>query len=213
MGTADGIPVEVHQVSLDLTRRHAFGLIGLIALGGLVGCSSSPDAETEDESGEFDFTGSTPPGQLIPEAVRRSAPAFSGQLLDESAFDSASLAGKIAVLNFWGSWCAPCRLEMPDFQAVHSDVQEEGVQFLGVDVKDQRQLAQGFVDSIGVTYPSMFDPQGRVAMAFNGFPANVVPTTILLDRSSRVAAVYIAAVSEEELRAALDQLLVEGASQ
>jgi thiol-disulfide isomerase/thioredoxin len=201
-------------VSNDLTRRHALGLIGLMSLGGLVGCSSSPDdAGSEDESGEFDFTGSTPPGQLIPEAARRSAPAFSGQLLDESAFDSTALTGKIAVVNFWGSWCAPCRLEMPEFQAVHSDVQDEGVQFLGVDVKDQRQLAQGFVDEIGVTYPSIFDPQGRVAMAFRGFPANVVPTTILLDRSNRVAAVYVAAVSEEELRAALDQLLAEGAAQ
>ena len=204
--------MEVHQVSLDLTRRHALGLCGLMTLGGLVGCSSSSDdAGTEDDSGEFDFTGSTPLGQLIPEAGRRSAPAFSGELLDESAFDSTSLAGQIAVVNFWGSWCAPCRLEMPDFQAVYSNVKDEGVQFLGVDVKDQRQLAQGFVDEIGVSYPSMFDPQGRVAMAFRGFPANVVPTTILIDRSGRVAAVYVAAVTEDELRTALDQLLTEGA--
>jgi thiol-disulfide isomerase/thioredoxin len=200
-------------VSLDLTRRHTLRLFGAVALGGLVGCSSSPDdgAATGDGSGEFDFTASTPLGQVIPEAGRLSAPAFSGELLDESAFDSTSLAGQIAVVNFWGSWCAPCRLEMPDFQAVYSDMKDEGVQFLGVDVKDQRQLAQGFVDEIDVTYPSMFDPQGRVAMAFRGFPANVVPTTILIDRSGRVAAVYVAAVTNDELRAALDQLLTEGA--
>ena len=199
-------------MSLDLTRRHTLRLFGVVALGGLVGCSSSPDdAVTEDGSREFDFTAGTPLGLVIPEAERRSAPAFSGELLDESAFDSTSLAGQIAVVNFWGSWCAPCRLEMPDFQAVYSNVKDEGVQFLGVDVKDQRQLAQGFVDEIGVSYPSMFDPQGRVAMAFRGFPANVVPTTILIDRSGRVAAVYVAAVTGDELRAALDQLLTEGA--
>jgi thiol-disulfide isomerase/thioredoxin len=203
---------EVHVVSRDLTRRHALGLLGLVTASGLVACSSSPDTEAAKEnSGEFDFTAPTPLGQVIPQAERLTAPSFSGELLDESPFDSTALAGDIAVVNFWGSWCAPCRLEMPDFQAVYSDVKDEGVQFLGIDVKDQRQLAQGFVDSIGVDYPSMFDPQGRVAMAFRGFPANVVPTTILIDRSGRVAAVYVAAVTDDELRAALDQLLTEGA--
>nr|WP_246215473.1 TlpA disulfide reductase family protein [Modestobacter muralis] len=187
--------------------------MGLVTASGLVACSSSPDTEaaSEENSGDFDFTGATPLGQVIPQAERLTAPSFSGELLDESPFDSTALAGDVAVLNFWGSWCAPCRLEMPDFQAVHSNVKDEGVQFLGIDVKDQRQLAQGFVDSIGVDYPSMFDPQGRVAMAFRGFPANVVPTTILIDRSGRVAAVYVAAVTDDELRAALDQLLTEGA--
>ena len=61
------------------------------------------------------------------------------ELLDGSAFDSATLAGDIAVINFWGSWGAPCRVETPEFQAVYTDVAERGVQFLGVDVKDQRQ--------------------------------------------------------------------------
>lgn len=201
-------------MSQNLTRRHALGLFALATLSGLAACSSSPDSggSGKDAEGEFDFTTSTPLGQLIPEAARLSAPTFSGELLDESPFDSASLIGDIAVINFWGSWCGPCRLEMPDFQAVHSDLEDRGVRFLGVDVKDQRQLAQAFVNEIDVTYPSMFDPQGRVAMAFRGFPANVVPTTILLDRSGRVAAVYVAAVTEEELRSALTQLLAEGES-
>ncbi len=95
-------------------------------------------------------------------------------------------------------------------RSVHTDVAEQGVQFLGVDVKDQRQLAQAFVDRVGVTYPSLFDPRGEVALAFRGFPANVVRSTILLDRDYRVAAVYVAVVPEQELRAALDQLLAEG---
>lgn len=198
-------------MSVHLTRRHALAVTGLATLAGLIGCSSSDEktAAAEVESGEFDFAGSTPLGQVIPEAERQSAPAFSGELLDDSAFDSMSLAGEIVVLNFWGSWCAPCRLEMPEFQTVHADVAGEGVQFLGVDVKDQRQLAQAFVDSVGVDYPSMFDPRGEVALAFRGFPANVVPTTILIDRSNRVAAVYIATVSESDLREALDHLLAE----
>ena len=114
------------------------------------------------------------------------------------------------MLNFWGSWCAPCRVETPEFQAVYTDVTDSGVQSLGVDVKDQRNLAQAFVNQVGATYPSIFDPRGEVALAFRGFPANVMPTTILLDRDGQVAAVYVAVVPEDDLRTALDQLLDEG---
>ncbi|WP_336028610.1 TlpA family protein disulfide reductase [Geodermatophilus sp. FMUSA9-8] len=179
----------------------------------LLGCSggSYAGADAGPELGEFDFTEATPLGQLVPGEARRSAPSFTGELLDGSAFDSASLVGDIVVINFWGSWCTPCRVQTPEFQAVYTEVAERGVQFLGVNVKDQRQLARAFVDTVGATYPSLFDPAGEVALAFRGFPANVVPTTILLDRSSRVAAVYVAAVPDEDLRAALDGLLAEEA--
>lgn len=177
----------------------------------LLGCSGSSgsNASTATDAGEFDFGEATPLGQVIPADARETAPGFSGELLDGSEFDSQTLAGDITVLNFWGSWCAPCRVETPEFQAVYTDVAEDGVQFLGVDVKDQRNLAQAFVDGVGATYPSIFDPRGEVALAFRGFPANVVPTTILLDREGRVAAVYVAVVPEDDLRGALDQLLAE----
>ena len=78
------------------------------------------------------------------------------------------------------------------------------------DVKDQRQLAIAFVDSVGATYPSLFDPRGEVALAFRGFPANVVPSTILLDRLGRVAAVYTGQVSGDDLRTAVALVLEEG---
>ncbi len=177
----------------------------------LLGCSGSSgtNASTATDAAEFDFTGNTPLGQLIPADAREPAPSFSGEVLDGTAFDSESLDGDITVINFWGSWCAPCRVETPEFQAVYTDVADAGVQFLGVDVKDQRNLAQAFVDRVGATYPSMFDPRGEIALAFRGFPANVVPSTILLDRSDRVAAVYVAVVAEEDLRTALDSLMGE----
>lgn len=129
--------------------------------------------------------------------------------MDGSPFDSESLDGDVPVINFWGSWCAPCRVETPDLQAVYADVRNQGVQFLGVDVKDQRQLATAFMAAVGAEYPSLFDPRGEVALAFRGFPANVVPSTILLDRGGRVAAVYTGAVTQDNLRAALAILLRE----
>ncbi|MBJ7450892.1 MAG: TlpA family protein disulfide reductase [Blastococcus sp.] len=189
-------------------------MCALVAALSLTACSSdsgsnATTATATESSGDFDFDGSTPLGELIPSDAREFAPAFEGELLDGTAFESDSLAGSITVLNFWGSWCAPCRVETPEFQRVFADVAKFDVRFLGVDVKDDRQLARAFVETVGAEYPSIFDPRGEVALAFRGFPANVVPSTILIDRAGRVAAVYVAVVPEDDLRAALDQLLAE----
>ena len=191
---------------LALVLCAAATAMSLAACGGESGSNTSTATET---SGGFDFEGNTPLGEVIPIDARESAPIFEGELLDGTDFASSNLAGDVTVLNFWGSWCAPCRIETPEFQAVYADVSGSGVKFLGVDVKDNRQMAQAFVDSVGVEYPSLFDPRGEVAMAFRGFPANVVPSTILIDRAGRVAAVYVAVVPEDDLRRALDQLAAE----
>ena len=183
--------------------------VSILAVTGLILVACGQAQGSAGASGEFDFTGPTPSGEVVPVAERSVAPEFSGELLDGTVFDSTSLAGDIVVLNFWGSWCAPCRIETPEFQLVYEEVGAEGVQFLGVDVKDELQLAIAFYADKGVEYPSLFDPRGEVALAFRGFPANAVPSTILIDRAGRVAAVYTAAVPAEDLRSALSALLDE----
>jgi thiol-disulfide isomerase/thioredoxin len=195
-------------MSRAFSRRSLLLAAGGAAATGLVGCSTGRDG-VAGPSREYEFTEPTPAATVIAEDRRAPAPAFSGELLDGSPFDSASLTGDVAVINFWGSWCVPCRVETPEFQAVHADVADRGVQFLGIDVKDERQLAVAFVEKLGVAYPSVFDPRGEVALAFRGFPANVVPSTILLDRGGRVAAVYTGQVRGEDLRAAVELLLAE----
>ena len=153
----------------------------------------------------------TPAGDVIPEAERASAPEFSGTLLGGGDFASAELDGSVAVLNFWGSWCGPCRVETPLFQEVYADVRDRGVQFLGLNVKEtDEQFALAFVDSTGIEFPSLYDPRGEVALAFRDYPANAVPSTIMLDPEGRVAAVYTGEVAQEDLRRVLDRLLEEG---
>ena len=192
-----------------VSRRALLAAVGGAAATLLVGCSPGDTRQPGPAAG-YEFDAPTPSATVIDESLRAPAPEFSGELLDGSAFHSSSLEGDIAVINFWGSWCAPCRVETPEFQAVYAEVADAGVQFLGIDVKDERQLAIAFVDKVGATYPSVFDPRGEVAMAFRGFPANVVPSTILLDRLGRVAAVYTGQVSGEGLRSAIGLLLEEG---
>lgn len=190
-----------------LSIRTATAATLLVLTGLLVSCS--PGDTGGGGSDEYEFTGATAAGEVIDASARASAPAFHGELLDGTPFESGQLAGDIAVINFWGSWCGPCRTETPDFQAVYAELRDHGVQFLGIDVKDQAQLAIAFSEEIGVEYPSLFDPGGEVALAFRGFPANVVPSTILLDREGRVAAVYTGAVARDDLHSALATLLQE----
>ena len=190
-----------------MIRRRA----ALLALGvALTGCTSGPDAVDVNNGGEFRFVQGTPTGEVIPEAERASAPEFSGTLLDGEAFESSSLSGDVAILNFWGSWCGPCRVETPAFSEVSQEYADEGVQFLGINVKEtDQQFADAFVARFGIAFPSLYDPRGEVALAFRDYPASAVPSTIVLDRDYRVAAVYTGDVQQDDLRRAIDRALGE----
>jgi thiol-disulfide isomerase/thioredoxin len=186
-------------------------LLALLAVVLLAGCSTGADAVEVNNGGEFRFVAGTPAGQVIPEAERARAPEFSGTLLGGGEFASTELVGDVAVLNFWGSWCAPCRVETPEFQEVYAEVRDEGVAFLGLNVKEtDEQFALAFVADHGIEFPSLYDPRGEVALAFRDYPANAIPSTIVLDREYRVAAVYTGEVSQENLRRVLGSVLEEG---
>ena len=191
-----------------LTRCLPTALAGVLLLAA---CSTGPDAVDVTNGGEFRFVAGTPAGEVIPQDERADAPEFSGTLLGGGDFASAELDGEVAVLNFWGSWCPPCRVESPEFQEVYADVRDQGVAFLGLNVKEtSEQFALAFVESAGIEFPSLYDPRGEVALAFRGYPANAVPSTIVLDRQGRVAAVYTGPVSQEDLRRVVDRVLEEG---
>jgi peroxiredoxin len=189
-------------------RRLLVLLAGALVLSG---CATGHSAVDVNNGGEFRFVAGTPAGTVIPVAKRATAPSFSGTLLDGGRFASSSLRGKVAVINFWGSWCPPCRVETPEFQQVYAAVQDKGVQFLGVDVKEQStQFARAFDQDQNITYPSLYDPRGEVALAFRDYPANAIPSTIVLDRQSKVAAVYTGQVSKADLTKVVESVVGEG---
>ncbi len=111
-----------------------------------------------------------------------------------------------------GSWCAPCRTETPELETVYTEYRDRGgVQFLGIDVRDNRDTARDFVTDRNVQYPSIFDPPSLRSLITLGrnYPTSVVPTTMVLDRQHRVAAVYLMALLAEDLRPLLDRLTTE----
>jgi len=202
-GTLDG-------VSRRRIRRTSAALAALLAAGlGAAACATGSDAVDPTAGGEFRFVAGDGTGTLIPAADRKPAPHFTGGYLGGGDFDSASLAGTVVVINFWGSWCGPCRVEAPAFQTVYAETRTKGVDFLGVNVKDSDQAARAFLDNKKITYRSLYDPDGRVALAFRGFPPNAIPSTIFLDRHGRVAEVHLGTMLAGDLDPILSQLTAE----
>lgn len=193
-----------------LTRR-TFAVTGLAAVAAVVtGCASPPRgrARTSGAGGGASVAG-LGTVEAFPADVRKATPAVRGELLDGAAFDLSAWRGKVVVINFWGSWCAPCRAEAPELEASYQATKNLEVQFLGVDVRDGRDAAKAFTEAFGITYPSLFDPPGRVVLGFQAVPPNVVPATVLLDRKLRIAAVFRKRVTGRELQAAIRALATE----
>jgi thiol-disulfide isomerase/thioredoxin len=152
-----------------------------------------------------------PYGPLVfPRDRRPAGPKLTGELLDGSAFATAMLDRRVAVVNFWASWCPPCRDETADLEAVHRATREGGVAFLGINVRDDVDRAAAFQRG-RMTYPSLYDPAGRAALRFERVPPSTIPATVLLDRRGRVAALFRKRVTREALEPAVHALAAEPA--
>jgi thiol-disulfide isomerase/thioredoxin len=119
----------------------------------------------------------------FPVAERRSVSPIDGRLIDGGRFDSRTLAGKVVVYNIWGSWCVPCRKEAPDLKRLADGTRDEGVRFVGVDVKDNDASAVAFQREFSIRYPSIGTADSGAALLAlgNAVPLGAVPTTVVVD--------------------------------
>jgi peroxiredoxin len=123
--------------------------------------------------------------QAPPPKVGRPAPAFALQRLSgDSTVSLRSLRGKIVVLNFFASWCDPCKREAPVLEQVWRHDRSDNVVVLGVDANDSRGDAQKFLSAHGVTYPVVFDHNGLVAA--NRYDISNLPVTYVLNPQGRI---------------------------
>ncbi len=153
-----------------------------------------------------DVTGS------LAEGGKPEAPVFELARLPgggELALDS--LRGKVVVLNFWASWCPPCRAEAPNLIEVAETTKASGVEFVGVNVKNAKDEALAFERKQGVPYPSLHDQPGVLLTRFRKIVPQVPPTTLVLDRRGRIAGVFIGGVTTRELLVPVQAVAAEPA--
>jgi peroxiredoxin len=143
---------------------------------------------------------------------RADAPDLSGETVDGGRIDVDDYKGKVVVLNVWGSWCPPCRAEAKNFEKVYQDVKDQGVQFVGINTRDtSKGPARAFEKEFGVSYPSLYDPAGKLMLRFEKGTLNpqAIPSTLIIDRDGKVAARTLQALSEEKLRTMLEPYLTD----
>ena len=142
---------------------------------------------------------------------RPLAPEFSGTTLTGSKLSFSDYRGKVVVLNFWGSWCVPCRAEAPTLAAVAAKYQSSGVSFLGVDVRDTTASALAFAHSFHVTYPSVSDQSSAITLDFTAkVPIAATPTTLVVDRTGHIAGAVFGTVTYPELTAIVAKVTAKG---
>jgi DsbE subfamily thiol:disulfide oxidoreductase len=177
-------------------------LAAAVALAALTGCSASESAAGDSTR----FVSVKPGYSEVPLSKRQPAPNLSGSTLTNVSLSLSQYRGKVVVVNFWGSWCAPCRAESAALEQV-AKATATTTRFVGVDERDTKPNALSFVRGHGVSYPSVFDDDGSLAAAWPA--AAGPPYTFIVDRHGRIAARFLGGVTPDELQTAVVKVTAE----
>jgi thiol-disulfide isomerase/thioredoxin len=192
------------------------GLVLAVAALLLVGCGTLPDCERIAGV----RTGVCP----LPVEERRQAPDLALPVLASDAavaavaatvrrspeLSLADLRGRVVIVNFWASWCGPCRIEQPDLNAVWALLPADEVVLIGVNIEDTEANAMAHLREFEVPYLSLYDPVNALAGRFEGIGARTIPSTVFLDREGRVAARLLGLTGLGEIVGLADVLAAEG---
>ncbi|NTU84839.1 MAG: redoxin domain-containing protein [Chloroflexales bacterium] len=204
-GAGAGAASRVAAERRSLTaRERTFAIVGAVAAVALIaiiwvltGRNAEPQSQAMGE-------------------VNRPAPAFTVPALAGGTVSLADYKGKVVLLNFWGTWCEPCKRELPALQAAHRDLADAGLAVIGVNLTDDEQIQgrdqaaiKAYLEQYGVTYPVALDVQGDVTNAYRVFP---LPTSFFIDGDGRIRYVHIGELTLDDVQARFTELKGEASA-
>ncbi len=197
----------MYRVAVPLRPVLLAGITAAAMLA-VAGCDGGAiGADTPVSSGQS-FVGHSYESTFYQPGHRPLAPAVSGTTVTGAHLSLTAYRGDTIVLNFWGSWCAPCRAEAPALGQLARLLQARGVRFVGIDIRDEPASALAFMQQFNVDYPSISDPSDEIALDFRStVPPADIPTTLVIDRDGRIADRVFGASTYSELLTVIDQVI------
>jgi cytochrome c biogenesis protein CcmG/thiol:disulfide interchange protein DsbE len=137
--------------------------------------------------------------------VAKQAPSFALTLFDGKAIKLEDLRGKVVLLNFWASWCVPCRAEAKALEETWKKYKDRGVVFLGVNIQDKEDNARAFIEEFRISYLNGRDSGGKIAIDYGVWG---IPETFFIDRQGRITYKHAGAMNAPLITAKLEQALL-----
>ena len=189
------------------SASRAAAAVSVAALA-LSGCAGGTEVQAGGEDDRFiSGDGSA---TVFDAGERDPAPDVEGTNFEDEDLALSDYEGEILVVNVWASWCGPCRSEQPVLDEVHQEYADLGVEFLGVNIKDDRTAAEAYTESKDVAYPSLYDQPGEVPQAFREtVPPRAIPSTLVIDPEGGIAARVIGPTTYGQLTDLLNPLVTE----
>lgn len=178
-------------------RRIPYGRIALFALGALGAIFVI---------NQLGSRGRASAANDVPPADRPAAPAFAVATLEGGQWSLEAQRGKVVLVNFFATWCPPCRAEMPELVQIARDYRPKGVETIGLSLDEGGPaVVQPFLQRYKVDFPvGLPEPGSAITAGITG-----IPVTLILDKSGRIARHYVGMISDQQVRSDLDALLAE----
>ncbi|MCL2244109.1 MAG: TlpA family protein disulfide reductase [Treponema sp.] len=127
-----------------------------------------------------------------PDAINFSLPMLNGETRTLSSYK-----GKVVILNFWATWCPPCRAEMPSMEILYNRLQNQGLEILAVDIGETSSAVQQFLRSNNYTFPVFLDQSGRTGSLYG---VEAIPTSFIIDRSGKIISRIVGSIQWDSQR-------------
>jgi peroxiredoxin len=180
----------------DGSLKPWLALAGGVLIGGVIGYlvffgmpSAAPESPPQPIA-------NTPQISIAGLETGNQAPQFELEASDGTMVRLDEYLGEVVLLNFWATWCAPCRIEMPLLQSTFESYEDQGFVVLGIDFDESADLVASFGEELGLSFPLLIDPGGKVQQLYK---VRGYPTTVVLDRQGRIQSYHIGVLTRSQL--------------